>query len=119
MSSFISFLEGMPEWRRDLRRPEYGDERIPAIRDFLQRASPLEHCHKMTTPALIIQGARDTRVPLLEALQIFEAVEANGKEPWLLVAENEGHIFQRQHAMDAVSEVVLMFLQQHLIGCEL
>ena len=116
MSSFLSFMESMPEWRRDMRRPEYGDERIPAVREFLHNASPLTHCDRMTTPVLIIQGARDTRVPLGEALQVFEAVERNGGEPWLFVADHEGHIFKRKEVMHAMSEVVLTFLRAQLLG---
>ena len=99
-----------------MRRPEYGDERIPEIRDFLHEASPLTHCHKMITPVLIIQGARDTRVPLGEALQVFEACERNGVEPWLFVAEHEGHIFKRKAEMNTMSEVILTFIKSRLLG---
>ena len=54
-------------------------------------------------------------MPLGEAIQIFEAVENNGVEPWLFVAENEGHIFKRKPEMEAMSEVILCFLRDHLL----
>src|SRR5690606_23762821 len=37
ISNFVTFLENTKEYRRDLRRAEYGDERDPKMREFLQR----------------------------------------------------------------------------------
>ena len=43
ISNFVTFLESTAEYRRDLRRPEYGDERDPKMREFLQKISPLNN----------------------------------------------------------------------------
>lgn len=61
ISDFVTFLESTPEFRRDLRRPEYGDERIPEIRSFLKRISPLSNAHQIKAPLLIAQGESDIR----------------------------------------------------------
>src|SRR3970282_122229 len=39
-SNFVSFLENTEAYRRDLRRVEYGDERDPKMREFLERIAP-------------------------------------------------------------------------------
>lgn len=39
ISNFVSFLENTESYRRDLRRVEYGDERDPEMRAFLDRIS--------------------------------------------------------------------------------
>src|SRR4029450_1927528 len=39
ISNFVTFLESTAEYRRDLRRPEYGDERLPKMRSYLQRSA--------------------------------------------------------------------------------
>ena len=36
ISNFVTFLENTEDYRRDLRRPEYGDERDPEMRAFLR-----------------------------------------------------------------------------------
>src|SRR4030095_7080877 len=36
ISNFVTFLEHTQEYRRDLRRVEYGDERDPQMRAFLE-----------------------------------------------------------------------------------
>ena len=40
ISNFVTFLENTREYRRDLRRAEYGDERDPEMRTTLMRISP-------------------------------------------------------------------------------
>ena len=43
ISNFVTFLENTEAYRRDLRRVEYGDERDPAMREFLLRISPVNN----------------------------------------------------------------------------
>jgi len=64
ISNFVSFLENTKDYRRDLRRVEYGDERDPAMREFLLRISPTTNAHKITKPLFIAQGFNDPRVPV-------------------------------------------------------
>ena len=40
ISNFVTFLEHTQAYRRDLRRVEYGDERDPAMRAFLEEIAP-------------------------------------------------------------------------------
>ncbi|MEM9696943.1 MAG: alpha/beta fold hydrolase, partial [Myxococcota bacterium] len=40
ISNFVTFLENTKDYRRDLRRAEYGDERDPEMRRFLETISP-------------------------------------------------------------------------------
>ena len=64
ISNFVTFLESTAEYRRDLRRPEYGDERDPKMREFLQKISPLNNAGKINKPMLVVQGQNDPRVPV-------------------------------------------------------
>ena len=64
ISNFITFLERTEAYRRDLRRVEYGDERDPKLREFLQKIAPLNHAAKITKPLFVIQGKNDPRVPV-------------------------------------------------------
>ena len=40
ISNFVTFLKNTKDYRRDLRRVEYGDERNPEMEAFLQKISP-------------------------------------------------------------------------------
>ena len=100
ISNFVSFLENTETYRRDLRRQEYGDERDPAMRAFLQRVSPLNRAAEIKAPLFVVQGRNDPRVPASEAEQVVEAVRRNGQEVWYLLAKDEGHGFQKKANRD-------------------
>src|SRR5204863_8094340 len=71
ISSFVGFLQHTSAWRRDLRRAEYGDERDPDMRLFLQGISPLNNVAAIKRPVLIVQGMNDPRVPASESEQML------------------------------------------------
>ena len=70
----MTFLQNTESYRRDLRRVEYGDERDPAMRAFLERISPLTQRAAITKPLFVVQGRNDPRVPYTEAEQIVAQV---------------------------------------------
>ena len=77
ISNFVTFLENTEEYRRDLRRAEYGDERDPEMRAFLQEISPLNRVDKIRIPVFVIQGENDPRVPVSEAEQMVNALRTH------------------------------------------
>jgi dipeptidyl aminopeptidase/acylaminoacyl peptidase len=116
ISNFVTFLKNTQGYRRDLRRAEYGDERDPAMREFLERISPLASASKIHTPILIVQGQNDPRVPLSEAEQVLSAVKSNEVPVWYVVGKNEGHGFARKVNQDYLQAVEVLFLRQFLLG---
>ncbi|GHP01398.1 hypothetical protein PPROV_000015400 [Pycnococcus provasolii] len=115
ITNFVTFLENTSAYRRDLRRCKYGDERIPEMREFLQRISPLTSAHKIRCPVFLAQGARDPRVPVSEARQMREAMSNDASDKWFMVAPNEGHGFRRKGNRDAYQMALVQFLQEHLL----
>ncbi|MFM9886423.1 MAG: prolyl oligopeptidase family serine peptidase [Burkholderiales bacterium] len=95
IANFASFLERTESYRRDLRRVEYGDERDPSMRAFLESISPLVRADRIRKPLLVIHGANDPRVPLSEAESIIAAARKNGASVWSVIAKDEGHGFAK------------------------
>ncbi len=95
IANFASFLERTESYRRDLRRIEYGDERDPSMRTFLESISPLGRADRIRKPLLVIHGANDPRVPLSEAESIIGAARKNGATVWSVIAKDEGHGFAK------------------------
>jgi dipeptidyl aminopeptidase/acylaminoacyl peptidase len=112
ISNFVTFLQNTESYRRDVRRVEYGDERDPAMREFLIRISPLTQAAKITKPLFVVQGKNDPRVPYTEAEQIVAKARANGTPIWYLRAENEGHGFARKENADFQFYATVMFLRE-------
>jgi dipeptidyl aminopeptidase/acylaminoacyl peptidase len=116
ISNFVTFLTSTRDYRRDLRRVEYGDERDPAMREFLERISPTANAHRITRPMFIVQGANDPRVPRGEAEQIVATIRRQGGQVWYLLAMDEGHGFQKKPNADYLAGAMVLFLQRHLTG---
>jgi dipeptidyl aminopeptidase/acylaminoacyl peptidase len=116
VSNLATVLETMESYRRDLRRPEYGDERDPAQRAKLIAISPLTRASEIRIPLMVVTGANDPRVPKSEADQMVAAVRANGREVWHLVGTNEGHGFSNKENDDYRFWVTLLFWQRHLLN---
>lgn len=112
ISNFVTFLESTAEYRRDLRRPEYGDERDSKMRAFLEKISPLNNADKISKPMLVVQGQNDPRVPVTESEQLVAKIRANGGEVWYLVGLNEGHGFAKRDNIDSYQWAVAMFLEK-------
>ncbi len=115
ISNFVTFLEHTESYRRDLRRSEYGDERDPAMREFLVAISPLSNAQKVTVPLFVIHGRNDPRVPVQEAEQIAATVSKNGVPVWILIAENEGHGFGKKENADYLFYTRVLFLENLLL----
>ncbi len=94
VSNFVTFLENTADYRRDLRRAEYGDERIPEMREFLESISPLNNAERIASRLMVVQGANDPRVPVGESRQLVERVRGNGLDVAYMEGANEGHGFR-------------------------
>jgi dipeptidyl aminopeptidase/acylaminoacyl peptidase len=116
ISNFITFLQNTSGYRQDLRRVEYGDERDPKMREYLEKIAPIKHVQKMTKPLLVAQGANDPRVPLSESDQIVAALEGRGVPVWYLVGKDEGHGFSKKTNTDYQRAVLVRFMREFLLG---
>lgn len=116
ISHFATFLSNTKGYRADLRRAEYGDERDPAMREFMEQIAPLNNAHKISVPLFVVQGLNDPRVPVTEAEQIVAKVRANKGEVWYLLAKDEGHGFAKKNNRDFYQAAAITFIRQHLLG---
>jgi dipeptidyl aminopeptidase/acylaminoacyl peptidase len=114
ISNFVTFLKNTKDYRRDLRRVEYGDERDPKMEKFLQSISPNNNVDKIKVPLFVVQGENDPRVPVTEAEQIVAALRENGKKVWYMNALNEGHGYRKKENRDIYQQAVVLFLREHL-----
>jgi dipeptidyl aminopeptidase/acylaminoacyl peptidase len=116
ISNLVTFLEHTEAYRRDLRRVEYGDERDPKMRAFLERIAPLNHVKEITKPMMVVAGVNDPRVPKSESDQIVKVLEENKTPVWYLAAKDEGHGFAKKKNADFQFYTTVLFMQKYLLG---
>ncbi|HLM61817.1 MAG TPA: S9 family peptidase, partial [Pyrinomonadaceae bacterium] len=118
-SNLNTLLNSIPPYWEPIRQLFYkrmGDPNTAEGRAQLERQSPLNHVDKIKTPLLIVQGANDPRVKKSESDQIVIALRERKYPIEYILADDEGHGFQRpvnNMAMFAVGE---KFLAKHLGG---
>ena len=115
MSNLVTFLEHTEAYRRDLRRVEYGDERDPKMREFLEKIAPMNNIEKIKKPMFVIAGKNDPRVPVSESQQIADALKKQGTPVWLLIAKDEGHGYRKKPNQDFQFYATVEFLQEYLL----
>jgi dipeptidyl aminopeptidase/acylaminoacyl peptidase len=116
ISNFVSFLENTEDYRRPFRRYEYGDERDPEMRAFLERISPLNNVERINIPLLVVQGRNDPRVSASESEQIVQALRDRDQPVWYIEALNEGHGYDRKENRIIYEQATLLFLRQFLLN---
>jgi dipeptidyl aminopeptidase/acylaminoacyl peptidase len=114
-SNLVTFLEHTSGYRKDLRRVEYGDERDPKMREFLERIAPANNAKNITKPLFVIAGQNDPRVPASESAQMVQVVQQNGTPVWWLLGKDEGHGFAKKKNRDYQFYATVMFVKEYLL----
>ena len=105
ISNLVTFLQNTSEYRRAHREHEYGS--LAHDREFLTEASPLTRVDAMRAPLFVIHGRNDPRVPVSEAEQLTQSLEARGVPCELVIYEDEGHGLARlENQLDAYPRAI-------------
>ena len=114
-SNLVTFLENTSGYRKDLRRVEYGDERDPKMRAFLEKIAPMTNAEKIRKPLFVIQGFNDPRVPRTESEQMVARIRKIGTPVWYLMAKDEGHGFAKKGNRDYQFYATVEFIKEFLL----
>ena len=114
ITSLLSSAERTELWRRNFDRLEFGDERDPKIREFMERTAPLNNAAKITKPLLIFQGQNDPRVPVSEAASLVAATR-DRIPVWYVLAKDEGHGFVQKSNRDYRLYASILFVKEFLL----
>ncbi|KAF7294658.1 hypothetical protein MIND_01002600 [Mycena indigotica] len=111
-----SFLEKTAPSRANHRRGKYGDERIPEIRAFLERISPINRASEIAAPLQIAHGDSDSRIPVDQAVRMWQTVTKSRVHSELMVCAKEGHGFKQRSVIEFTNAAKLHFLERYLVS---
>jgi len=118
-SNLNTLLGSIPPYWEQIRtmfHKRMGDPGTPEGRAQLERQSPLNHVAKIKTPLMVVQGANDPRVKKAESDQIVIALRDRNYPVQYLLADDEGHGFQRPVNNMAMYAAAEKFLAKHIGG---
>jgi dipeptidyl aminopeptidase/acylaminoacyl peptidase len=91
--NFETFFSHTEPWMAAISTVEYGD---PATqKDLLASLSPIHKIDRIKAPTLVLHGANDTNVPVVEAQQVADTLKKRGVPVELVLFPDEGHGFRK------------------------
>jgi dipeptidyl aminopeptidase/acylaminoacyl peptidase len=112
--NFETFFEHTEPWMAAISHTEYGDPRTE--RDLLQRLSPIHRLDRVKAATLVLHGANDTNVPVVEAEQVVEQLKQRGSTVEYVLFPDEGHGFVKISNRIRATMAVVRWFVQHLSG---
>lgn len=110
ISNLITFLNNTAPYRRVLRISEYGDPEKD--HDALAKLSPSTYIDRVRAPLLILQGANDPRVPVGEAVSMYDAMVQKKLPAELMIYADEGHgASKRSNRVSMLGNSIRFFIQ--------
>jgi dipeptidyl aminopeptidase/acylaminoacyl peptidase len=113
ISDFATFFAETEPWIAEAAITKYGDPDADAA--LLRELSPMQHVERITAPLLVVHGAHDTNVPMVEARQIVDALRERGAAPGLLVFDDEGHEVHGTDNRAVFVREVVSWVRAHLL----
>jgi len=87
--NFETFFKHTEPWMAAISKIEYGDPDTEA--DLLRRLSPIHKVERVTAPTIVLHGANDTNVPVVEAEQVVDSLKKRGVPVEYVLFPDEGH----------------------------
>ena len=87
--NFETFFANTEPWMAAISTVEYGDPKTQA--DLLQRLSPIHKLNQVKAATIVLHGANDTNVPVVEAEQVVNNLKQRGVPVQYVLFPDEGH----------------------------
>jgi dipeptidyl aminopeptidase/acylaminoacyl peptidase len=108
--NFETYFSHQVAWKAAILTTEYGDPHTSP--EMMRGLSPLFRMDQVKAPVLILHGANDNGVPVVESEQAKAALEKNGATVKFILVPDEGHGFQQlEHRVLSTVETVRWFAQ--------
>ncbi len=112
--NFETFFAHTEPWMAAVSTIEYGDPQTQA--DLLRMLSPIHKIDRVKAATLILHGANDTNVPVVEAEQVVESLRQRGVPVEYVLFPDEGHGFSKTPNRIRTAVSIVQWFVTHLKG---
>lgn len=110
--NFETFFAKSEPWMKTISRVEYGDPDTQA--DLLRELSPLHKLDRVRAPTLVLHGANDTNVPVVEAEQVVHGLLGRGVPVEYVLFPDEGHGFRKEPNRVRTTTAIVAWFERYL-----
>lgn len=111
--NFITFFEETEPWMAAISKVEYGDPDTEV--DMLKALSPINKVDVVKTPTIVLHGANDTNVPVVEAEQVVNSLKTRGVPVEYVLFEDEGHGWRKTPNKVTSTVSIVNWFKQYLL----
>jgi dipeptidyl aminopeptidase/acylaminoacyl peptidase len=91
--NFETFFAHTEPWMAAISTVEYGNPQTE--RQMLHDLSPIHKIDRVKAPTIVLHGANDTNVPVVEAEQVVDNLKKRGIPVQYVLFPDEGHGFRK------------------------
>lgn len=110
--NFETFFAHTEPWMAAISTIEYGNPETEA--DLLRRLSPIHRLERIKAPTIVLHGANDTNVPVVEAEQVVESLKKRGVPVEYVLFPDEGHGFRKTANRITAAVSIVRWFEEHL-----
>ena len=110
--NFETFFAQTEPWMAAISTVEYGNPVTEA--DMLRALSPIHKIDIVTTPLIVLHGANDTNVPVVEAEQIVNSLRARDVPVEYVLFPDEGHGWRKLPNRIRSTTAIVSFFERTL-----
>ncbi len=112
MVNFQTFFANTEPWMAEISKRKYGDPDTQV--DLLRALSPIHRLDRVGVPTIVLHGANDTNVPVIEAEQVVRSLRRRQVPVAYLLFGDEGHGFSRVRNRITVDTALVSWFTQYL-----
>ena len=95
-----------------ISKVEYGDPDKEA--DLLRRLSPIHRVDRVRAPTIVLHGANDTNVPVVEAEQVVDSLKKRNVPVEYVLFPDEGHGWRKTVNRVRSTVAIVQWFEKHL-----
>ena len=111
--NFITFFKETEPWMAEISKVEYGDPDTEA--DMLIALSPINKVDAVKTPTIVLHGANDTNVPVVEAEQVVENLKQRNIPVEYVLFADEGHGWRKTPNKVTSTVAIVNWFKKYLV----
>ncbi len=114
ITNFETFFKHTQPWMAAISKIEYGNPETEV--EMLRRLSPIHRIDRIKAPTIVLHGANDTNVPVIEAEQVVENLKRRNVPVEYVLFADEGHDWDKTPNRIRSVVSIVKFFETHLKG---